>query len=58
MTPTREALIEAHASLVQEEIKEMAARARDEITVKVGWMIRSNGQIRRFGSAKDYLQGE
>lgn len=44
---------EAHA-----EIKRMAQTARDQIAVQVGWMKRSAGQIRRFGMAKEHLQGE
>lgn len=56
MTPSSEALIDAHASLAQEEIKEMSGKFQDYFRVKVGWMQRSTGQIRRFGTAKEHLK--
>lgn len=48
----RDALIEAHAGLVQEEIRSKAQTAHDQISVRVGWMIRSDGQRRRYEKAK------
>lgn len=49
---TQHAMIEAHVSLVQQEIRQMAQLHRDGIHVRVGWMIRSNGQRRRWENAK------
>lgn len=42
----------------QEEVRQMAQKARDEIGVKVGWMIRSSAQIRRYRNAAKIKQGD
>lgn len=52
MIPARHALIDAHASLAQQEIREMASKALDELAVRVGWMRRSTGQKRRWANSK------
>lgn len=44
---------EAHA-----EGRRMAQQALDEISVKVGWMIRSDAQRRRYQNAAKIKQGE
>lgn len=43
-----DARISAQARDAKLEIMEMADRAKDEISIKVGWMIRSDGQRRRY----------
>jgi len=45
--------IDKHAARALNEIKIMADKARDEIVVHVGWMIRSNGQKRRWRDAQN-----
>lgn len=44
--------IEESAEAAQDQIKHEANRARDLLSVKIGWMIRSNAQLRRFRNAK------
>jgi len=46
------ARIDAHAERAHEELRQMAQQAKDAIAVKVGWMVRSNGQIRRYRNAR------
>lgn len=44
--------VEDDALLAKIEIARHAERAMDELAVKVGWMIRSNAQLRRFRNAR------
>lgn len=46
------ARIDQHAERAKAEISAMAQQAKDAITVKVGWMVRSSGQIRRYRNAR------
>lgn len=43
---------DSHAEQAQAEIRAKAQQAKDAIAVKVGWMIRSDGQRRRYEKAK------
>lgn len=47
------ALIEAHTSLVQQEIRKMAQQRQDAISIKVGWMLRSMGSKRGWVTRKN-----
>lgn len=44
--------IESHASIANQEIRDMSKRAREEIAVQYGWMRRSQSQIRRWSNVK------
>lgn len=44
--------LDQHAEQVKAEIRAHAQQAKDTIAVKVGWMIRSDGQRRRYEKAK------
>lgn len=48
---TLHAMIDAHAERAKEELRQMTQRFIDEINVKVGWMRRSDGQVRRYRNA-------
>ncbi|CAB4187712.1 hypothetical protein UFOVP1155_58 [uncultured Caudovirales phage] len=47
------ARIEAHASRVQQEIRKLSQQMRDEISVNVGWMLRSMGSKRGWVTRKN-----
>lgn len=56
MSADRHAEIDAHAERLKAETRAMAQQALDAISVKVGWMIRSDGQKRRYEKAKREAQ--
>lgn len=51
MNPLHKA-IDAHAERAKQELHDMTREALDRLTVKVGWMIRSDAQKRRWYNAK------
>lgn len=44
--------LDQRAEQAKVEIRAQAQQAKDAIAVKVGWMIRSDGQRRRYEKAK------
>lgn len=51
-----DARIAAQAHDAQRELKELARQYRDEINIKVGWMIRSNAQRRRRANTQKEIK--
>lgn len=49
-------VIDQRAAQAQDQLRRLAQRYQDEITVKVNWFIRSDAQKRRFQNARTITQ--
>lgn len=47
-----DSIIDYDAQYAQQEISAMARKAKDDLSIQVGWMIRSDAQKRRFKDDK------